>query len=63
MEKNKIVEKLTELAYSTYCKEVGGIAFNGDKLPTWKQFTNDANKEKQANAWRKAVWEVLNNLE
>lgn len=39
----------------TYCEAVGGVAYNGDKLPTSQEFFTDTSKEKQANAWRKAA--------
>lgn len=37
--------------YDQYCLKVGGIAFNGDPLPTWEEFSNDPTKEKQYLAW------------
>jgi len=37
--------------YETYCKSVGGKAFNGDPLPTWREFHADTTKQKQVNAW------------
>ena len=37
--------------YTHYCKAVGGVAFNGDPLPTWDEFIADPKKTKQANAW------------
>lgn len=37
--------------YEEYCKAVGGIAFNGDPLPSWQEFSNDANKVKQKDGW------------
>lgn len=37
--------------YERYCQEVGGKAFNGDPLPDWQTFSNDATKQKQVNAW------------
>jgi hypothetical protein len=40
-----------EMAYNIYCKAVGGRAFNGDPLPTWKEFSEDETKKKQSNAW------------
>lgn len=51
-------EELTEVAYETYCKAVGGVAFNGDPLPSWREFGSDPNKEKQANAWRASTAKV-----
>lgn len=43
--------KLAEILYDTYCKAVGGVAFNGDPLPGWKEFRADPKKTKQADAW------------
>lgn len=37
--------------YELYCDEVGGKAFNGDKLPNWDSFRADPNKAKQSDAW------------
>ena len=37
--------------YETYCEAVGGVAFNGDPLPSWEEFSQDPNKTKQSNAW------------
>lgn len=37
--------------YETYCKAVGGKAFNGDPLPDAETFFNDPTKKKQADAW------------
>ena len=45
-------EKLANILYTRYCVEVGGLAFNGDPLPTWAEFGSDPKKQKQANAWR-----------
>jgi len=50
-----MVNKINEIAsmlYTEYCIAVGGLAFNGDPLPSWEDFSNDPGKEKQANAWR-----------
>ena len=44
-------EKLAEMLYEEYCKQVGGKAFNGDPLPSWRTFRYDASKLKQSNAW------------
>lgn len=45
--------------YEIYCREVGGVAFNGDPLPPWSEFGVDPNKQKQANAWRAVAEESL----
>lgn len=37
--------------YETYCKAVGGKAFNGDPLPSWREFAADESKKKQVDAW------------
>tara|TARA_R110000765_G_scaffold7963_8_gene26147 strand:+ start:3358 stop:3666 length:309 start_codon:yes stop_codon:yes gene_type:complete len=54
-----VYEDLTSIAYTTYCKEVGGVAFNGDELPDWEEFGSDPDKTKQANAWRESVKAVV----
>lgn len=46
---------VAERLYETYCKSVGGVAFNGDPLPDWKTFHDDPSKQKQANAWLDAA--------
>lgn len=42
---------LAGFLYDTYCHAVGGVAFNGDKLPTWEEFKADASKGRQVLAW------------
>jgi len=42
---------LSKELYETYCKAVGGVAFNNDPLPSWEDFIADENKQKQAQAW------------
>lgn len=37
--------------YETYCSAVGGKAFNGDPLPSWREFSVDESKKKQVDAW------------
>lgn len=37
--------------YDVYCQAVGGVAFNGDPLPSSAEFFADPKKEKQATAW------------
>lgn len=49
------IEKIAHRMYTTYCKAVGGKAFNGDNLPTAEEFFSDSTKEKQANAWREVA--------
>jgi len=44
-------EDVAEDLYTTYCLAVGGLAYNGDPLPTWVEFFNDPTKEKQSAAW------------
>ena len=44
-------EVLAGKLYEHYCKHVGGIAFNGDPLPTWAEFRADVSKKKQSDAW------------
>lgn len=45
-------EGLARKMYDRYCVEVGGKAFNGDKLPGSEEFFTDESKTKQADAWR-----------
>lgn len=46
---------IAEKLYEAYCRAVGGVAFNGDPLPKWREFSSDEKKEKQAEAWRCAA--------
>lgn len=48
-------ESAARAAYTAYCEAVGGVAFNGDPLPTWEEFSQDPKKDKQAQGWRTAV--------
>lgn len=45
------MNKLAGQLYATYCNAVGGVAHNGDKLPTWDEFSADSGKQKQVNGW------------
>lgn len=45
-------DSIASYLYSAYSAGVGGVAYNGDKLPTWDEFATDPNKQKQADAWR-----------
>jgi hypothetical protein len=49
------VQYLAELMYTTYCESVGGVAHDGQPLPTWSVFAADPARSKQAEAWRKAA--------
>jgi len=49
--RNIVAEEL----YTAYCKAVGGVAFNGDPLPSWAEFSADPSKTKQSNAWLEAA--------
>jgi hypothetical protein len=53
------LEELTQIAYESYCNSVGGKAFNGDPLPSWKEFAADPAKFKQAQAWRNGILQAL----
>jgi hypothetical protein len=53
---------LAKKIYDAYCEAVGGKAFNGNPLPKSNEFFNDPTKQKQAEAWRKAVIETQNLL-
>jgi hypothetical protein len=63
---SKEIENLADVMYTTYSREVGGVAFNGDPLPTWEEFYNDHTKEKQSNAWLHAAvagWSHIDTLD
>lgn len=49
------IEELAKKMYDAYCNGVGGVAFNGDKLPGSEEFFNDPTKIKQANGWRESA--------
>ena len=42
---------VAEQLYNAYCAAVGGVAFNGDPLPEWEEFSIDETKKKQSDAW------------
>lgn len=48
--------------YDDYTSAVGGIAFNGEKLPSAEEFFEDETKQKQANAWRTVAGNALEHL-
>jgi hypothetical protein len=55
-------EDIAEVAgqlYTKYCQSVGGKAFNGDPLPTWEVFSQDASKLKQVHAWMDVANEAI----
>lgn len=54
------IEEHADLLYSVYCEAVGGVAFNGDQLPSWADFAADPNKQKQSDAWRSVAKQSLN---
>lgn len=53
------MEQIAGQLYETYCHLVGGIAFNGDALPNWEEFSKDESKQKQANGWRGVASKAL----
>lgn len=46
------VIELAHALYEEYCGSVGGVAYNGDPLPSWPEFASDPEKETQVTAWR-----------
>ena len=48
-------EELAKQLYESYCKDVGGKAYNGDDLPNWKDFSKHPDKQVQVNAWHKVA--------
>jgi hypothetical protein len=55
-------EQLAGQMYDAYCAAVGGLAFNGCKLPSWKEFAADPNKVKQADGWRTAAQAAIDEI-
>jgi hypothetical protein len=45
------IEEFAGMLYESYCQQVGGVAWNGDNLPLWKEFRSDPTKYKQSDAW------------
>jgi len=45
------IDKIAGQLYEEYCVQVGGKAFNGDRLPNWEEFRADPSKKKQSDAW------------
>jgi len=55
-------EDLPRALYSTYCKSVGGVAYNGNLLPMWEDLKLDKSKEKIVAAWEataETAWNLL----
>lgn len=59
---NQITNDHAKLLYETYCSAVGGVAFNGDPLPNWEEFSADPAKEKQVVGWLAAARTSLDSL-
>lgn len=58
--------ELAGVMYTSYCKSVGGKAFNGDPLPDWDEFSTDPSKKKKSDAWiqtAKVTLDYLSNLQ
>lgn len=53
---------VARLMYDTYCEGVGGVAYNGDKLPDSHEFFSDPTKRKQADAWMLSAQAVIDFL-
>lgn len=53
------IESMADALYTRYCRSVGGRAFNGDTLPTWKEMAADPGKLKQVTGWREAAEEAF----
>lgn len=52
-------QKLAQLLYETYRAAVGGVAHDGNPLPTWVDFRADPAKAKQADAWEAVAVEAI----
>lgn len=55
-------ERLAQRAYETYCEAVGGVAFNGDPLPTWEQ-QRARDDQKIPDAWVAVAQELAASVE
>lgn len=44
-------DEMAGILYEEYCDTVGGVAYNGDKLPSWNEFKADPAKSKQVAGW------------
>lgn len=52
-------EMLACLLYETYCRAVGGKAFNGDPLPRWTAFRADPTKRAQSEGWLRVAEKAI----
>lgn len=62
---DKIYQTVVELAdvmYTAYSSGVGGVAYNGDPLPTWEEFNADPEKVMQRDAWIKAAAAAIHHV-
>lgn len=46
---------LGRAAWTAYRRAVGGVAWNGDKLPEWEEMLADPKKEQIVAAWKEAA--------
>ena len=56
------MEEFAGKLYERYCQAVGGKAYDGKPLPSWKEFRGDEAKRTQSDAWievAEAAWETL----
>lgn len=58
----EFIEGLSGNLYTCYCDSVGGVNFQGDKLPDWEEFSKDPSKTLQANGWRAVAWKAIETL-
>lgn len=58
METECCMDTLASKLYSAYSEKVGGVAFNGDPLPTWEEFKANPEKEKQVIGWMQVALEA-----
>lgn len=56
-----IIELAGQL-YTEYCTMVGGKAYDGKPLPTWKEFSADSSRLIQFNAWCAVAYKALEEL-
>lgn len=58
--KGSLAYKLADVAYTAYCKHVGGVSYDNKPLPTWEEFYEDATKRKQSEAWIESAHATIN---
>lgn len=59
MTENPVENTLARAAWEAYKTAVGGVAFNGDPLPSWDEMCADEKKQKLVNGWVESARAVV----